>query len=346
MRASVVCCSALLLTSSVSAQQLEERRAPAARLELVRTADAAQCPDEVALRGAVARRLGRDPFSETSPRRARLTFSAEGAGLSLSIELVASDGTTLGHRVIRSRTRDCAELGESAAVALLVAMDVLEASAVREPTRAISHDRTPTQEPPTNVAPTRAQPRSTTALPAAERRVASPIEPRAATADSLAGYLAINAVGSAGDLPLVAFGGALRFGVRWRSLGVFLEGRAVLPTVIDGPQGSRIESSLYTGSALPCFHRAWFSACGVASVGALLARGSNVDRPREPTIAVFALGARASGSWRIPGDFFIDASAELMGALLRPSLTINAERAWDAPPLQGSLRVGVGVELR
>jgi hypothetical protein len=268
----------------------------------------------------------------------------EGAGLSLSIELVASDGATLGHRVIRSRTRDCAELGESAAVALLVAMDVLEASAASEQPRAQSSERP--LEPATNEPPTREQPRSTTALRVVEPSAPRPIEPRAASADSLAGFLAINAVGSAGDLPLVAFGGALRFGVRWRSLGVFVEGRAVLPTVIDGPQGSRIESSLYTGSALPCFHRAWFSACGVASVGALLARGSNVDRPREPTIAVFALGARAAGSWRIPGDFFIDASAELLGAVLRPALTINAERAWDAPPLQASLRVGVGVELR
>jgi hypothetical protein len=342
MRAAA-CCALVLFAAPAWGQRGAERVGPVARIELSRAPEAAGCPDEPALRRAVSRRLGRDPFSETSTRRARLSFSADGSGLALSIELVASDGTTLGQRTIRSPTRDCAELGESAAVALLVAIDVLEASAARDAQSA--PDTAPSSEPAspsTTVAPVASTPPSagTLARPVARSAAVTP------TTDRLTGYIAINAVTSVGDLPLVAFGGALRFGVRWRSLGLYAEGRAMLPSAIDAPRGARVESSLYTGSALSCFHRGWFAACGVASFGALLARGSNVDRPREPTIAVISAGARAAGSWRIPGDFFIDTSVEVLGSLVRPTLTINAEPAWDAPPLQGSLRLGVGVELR
>ncbi|MFO0560063.1 MAG: hypothetical protein U0269_18760 [Polyangiales bacterium] len=338
-----------LASARVFAQQSPQRE-PVARLELFRASEAARCPDERALRGAVARRLGRDPFSDAAQQRARLAFGPDGAGLSLSIELVARDGSTLGQRTIRTRTRDCVELAESAAVALVVAIDVLEASAEREPVPTRVAPSRPESDTAASERPSAAMstsaPRTPTATTTATATTSTALSATRAPVDSVTGFIAINAAASVGDLPTVAFGGALRFGVRWRALGVFVEGRAVLPTLIDGPQGSRIESSLYMGSAMPCFHRGWFAACGVASFGALLARGSNVDHPREPTIAVIAVGARAAGSWRVPGDFFIDASAEVLGSLLRPTLTINGERAWEAPPLQASLRVGVGVELR
>lgn len=312
-----------------------------ARIELFRAVEAAQCPDERALRAAVARRLGRDPFSADAAQRVRLAVGPDGAGLSLAIEMVGADGAVLGQRTIRSRTRDCVELAESAAVALVVAIDVL--SLTQPPASPLASEPPRREAPP--VTPPAERPSQPDPAPRTIR--SSPtITPNTRETEALHGSLAINATSSLGDLPTIAFGGALRTGLRWRALGLVVEGRAMLPTMIDGPQGSRIESSLYTGSALACFHRQWFSACGVGAFGALLARGSNVDRPREPTIAVVAAGARAGGWWRVPGDFFIDASLEVLASLLRPALTINATTAWDAPPLQASVRIGLGVELR
>lgn len=338
--------SMALAGSKADAQTAQ--REPVARLEVLRTAEAMQCPDGSTLRTAVARRLGRDPFSDESPSRVQLVFATEGAGLSLVIELSASDGATLGRRMIRSRSRDCHELAESAAVALVVAIDVLEANAER----ARAAQRTESSARPLSPEPVRVERPATTPVPPVVVS-STPLRSTAALTsrgpepgESLAGVVALDAVTSLGDLPTVAGGAALRTGIRWRSLGVFVEGRAMFPTVIDGPQASRIESSLFSGSALGCFHRQWFASCGVVSVGVLLARGSNVDRPRESTLTVLAAGARAAGHWRVPGDFFIDASVEVLGALLRPVLTINTERAWDAPPLQAGLRLGVGVDLR
>lgn len=337
MRRARAFAAAALFAPAVGAHPIAS--APIARLELQRSREAARCPDEAALRAAVTRRLGRDPFDPRATQTVRVAFDADGSGLALSIDVTDHRQALVGRRLIRSRSRDCGELAESAAVAIVVAIDVLAESAARQPPAPIE------PQPPASIA---TQPQPTDSLPAAPSTLVTPMPAvsRAAATDALAGALAIDAVVSIGDLPLVAFGAALRGGVRLRSLGVYLEGRATLPTTIDAPMGARIESTLFNGALLSCFHRAWFAACGVGAVGALLARGSNVERPREPTIAVLAAGARAAGQWRVSGGFTIDVGVEVLASIVRPVLVINSERAWDAPPLQGSVRIGVGVELR
>jgi len=93
----------------------------AVRLELVRDVDG--CPDDRALKAAVTRRLGYDPFQEEAATHLFTRIVAHGGGLQASVVLRDGAGRVLGKRLVRSTSADCVELASALVLAISIVLD-------------------------------------------------------------------------------------------------------------------------------------------------------------------------------------------------------------------------------
>lgn len=102
----------------------------------------ADCPREAALRDAVAKQLGRDPFSVGAPYQVSCTIAALGKGFGATITVAGSPAL----KTISSPGASCAEIVEAAAVALTVAIDPI-VTAEPSPPAAPFRSRAPAAPP-------------------------------------------------------------------------------------------------------------------------------------------------------------------------------------------------------
>jgi len=109
-----------------------------ARLVYSRTNEAAGCGDEAALRKAVARRLGYDPFVAASVNTVVAELRRDGDGLKARVYVVRDANMAGGARELASPTQDCTELMAAVALALSIAIDpdALDRVEPRAPTAA------------------------------------------------------------------------------------------------------------------------------------------------------------------------------------------------------------------
>jgi hypothetical protein len=98
---------------------------PAVRLEYSRVAEAQACPDEAAIRGAVAAQVGTDPFREPAELVLRAVLTSEGGILKARVEAITAGGEPRGSRELVSRARNCAELASAVEFAISVTIDPL-----------------------------------------------------------------------------------------------------------------------------------------------------------------------------------------------------------------------------
>jgi hypothetical protein len=101
-----------------------EAQAPAeAELSWVRADGAETCADARAMRGAVQRRLGRDPFGTEGAISVEGQAAREGDTWVARIRARGPEGERLGARTLRSDAADCVSLGEAAALAVALVID-------------------------------------------------------------------------------------------------------------------------------------------------------------------------------------------------------------------------------
>lgn len=99
------------------------RAAPTARLVYSRTAGAASCPDEGALRRAVSVRVGYDPFFGWARKTIIANMSASPSrGFVARVMLVDEDGIAHGARELRT-SGACAERLDPVALGIAIAID-------------------------------------------------------------------------------------------------------------------------------------------------------------------------------------------------------------------------------
>ena len=96
-----------------------------ARLVYARAPEASSCPDESALRSAVAARLGYDPFFPWARQTVVIQVWRENRKYKARIQLVDEAGLAHGTRGLSSDQATCAELFDAAALAISIAMDSL-----------------------------------------------------------------------------------------------------------------------------------------------------------------------------------------------------------------------------
>jgi hypothetical protein len=316
---------------------------PSARLVYSRTRDTASCPDEPALRKAVAARVGYDPFFPWAKQTVVVQVRREHGTFAARVQLVDEEGVAHGTRELSSTQNDCTELFDATALAISIALDASEppADAVTESASA------PTPSPPSPN-----QPPLPHSAPSSPTPIAQPppdIEPDTPTPPSTSPrrfFAGLDALGSFGMDPSIALGGVVFAGARWRFLSVALELRVDAPSstnvTANNAQGSSVASWMYAGDFVPCAHYRFASLCAVGLVGSLQAH-SDAEVSFTRSAILGAVGGRVGGEWGITQALALRAHVDLLGNLAPTSLLIDG-RSWTASPV--SVSTGVGLVVR
>ncbi len=260
---------------------------PTARLVYSRSEGAESCPDEMALREAVAQRIGHDPFVPWAQRTVVASISRSEQSFVGSVDLIDENGMSHGARRLHT-TGACGELLDVVALAIAISIDpqtLVPSSAPPPPP--------PSPPPPAPADPVPAfLPPPAAPLAAAE----TPSLPARAVARS---EVEAGVVTSTGFSPSVAVGLMLGAALRWPQVSVGFEGRVDAPSSHD-LGGGHVSSWLVAGSLVPCVHLGAFMACGIAQAGSIQASGGGLPA-RSGQAWWLGAGARLGAlAWLLP----------------------------------------------
>jgi hypothetical protein len=311
--------------AAAPAPRPEEPARVAVLLHYIRGPGAESCPDERGLRGAVAARMGYDPFASAPGPLSlvRVSIVQQGGAFVAVAERRDPAGRVIWKRPPLSDP-DCRQLVNVLGLSLSIELDPRAESAM-------SPAGPPTVHPPP----------SSSRLPDPPAPV-PPASPRPAIRFGMRAGLAI------GTLARPTATLAADVGVGWPLFSVAVEGRADMPVTGDVAYGKRLRTSLLAVSLVPCGHWKWLVGCGVISVGALRIAGENFTVPNEDSGVHAAAGLRAGVEWPIPrlAQIALRASAEVLVTVQPMTVlrTNDAAKLWETPPFAGLL--GAGTVMR
>ena len=94
-----------------------------ARLFYGRSPAVQGCADEAALRTAIAQRAGHDPISPMASNSVAVSITREGDQLVADVKLTNPEGLFVGARTLRGSASQCAELTDTIALTIAIALD-------------------------------------------------------------------------------------------------------------------------------------------------------------------------------------------------------------------------------
>jgi hypothetical protein len=316
-----VLATALLASSVASAS-------PSAKLTYVRGAGAEACPDEAALRKAVAARLGYDPFFPTAPQTIVAEIRAQApSGFHGEVQIVDAAGIVRGKRVLASASTDCAEMVRTLALGISIAIDDLDAIAPPPPP----------PEPPPAATSAPEDPAPPPPPPVDRDRAPTPVLPAPTPGPSF--VVALGGHGSFGLAPASAVGASVGVGVAWRSLSIALEGAGELPASAPTDGGGRVRSSILVGSLVPCFRARVAFGCAVGSLGSFHGAGIDIASPHASSALLALVGARGGAELAINDTFGVAPHADLLVPLLRHAIEIDGRTVFTLPPVAAALGI-------
>ncbi len=321
--------------------------APSARLVYLRNPGAETCPDDAAIRSAVAARLGYDPFVGYAPSTMFAEISRVKTGYHARIKLVDADNVVRGTRELSHPSDQCADIVDAMALSMSIAIDP---DSLLGPKPRVLDDG----GAPTSVVYDASSESKLAPAPTAPTAPAPPADPSAPVREASGPALHLEA----GLGPSLWFGAApapnlgahlfARLRGRWLSLG--LEGRADLPASRDVSAGT-VQTSLVLVGVSPCAHLEWegrlpgaLGLCGVAALGSLRATSRNVTTPLDDSAIHAALGPRLVLEIPLFRGFSLGARAEGLATLTPQSLRIDGADAYTLSRF--SLGVGLGAIVR
>jgi hypothetical protein len=297
-----------------------------ARLVYARGLGAEACPDEGALRTAVAARLGYDPFRPVAALTVIASVSRVGSVYSGDVRLLGERGDEVGLRSIGQGSERCDEIVATVALSISVAIDPLllvrppSAPPPPPPAASLASDA----PPPGPVAPAESPP-----VPPVRAAPARPVHP----------FVGFALVGSVLSAPAAAIGAALSAGGRVGMFSLAAEARADLPS----PTGtSKLSSFLVLGTVAPCVHASVVFGCAFASAGVLTAAANGITNPQTARAVYGALGPRAGVELPIGPHVALRASLDLGVPLVRYPLEVNHDPATKYSPSAVWLAMAVG----
>lgn len=314
---------------------------PSAQLVYARDVGAERCPDAAAFRKAVASRLGFDPFFPYAKQTIVAEVSAGKKGFYGRYRILDGLGQVRGERAIDSESDDCAETIRAMALGVSIAVDDLEI----EP-----HDATPAAaSPPPASPPSEPQPTAASPPPREPPLAAPATMPRDSSTprpgqDAVAYEVRAGMVGSVGTAPTVAFGASTAFGVRWRALGVAIEGR-FHPKTTAAVEGGGVWSSLAMGTAAVCANAVIPFICALGSLGEFRGGGSDIASPRSGGALFGAVGVRIGVHASLSQALYAHAHADAAYALTPTRIAIEGRAAYEMPPVSGTVGIGAGVRF-
>lgn len=308
---------------------------PSARLTYVRSIDAASCPDEAALRKAVASRFGYDPFFPWAKQIVVVHLGREGQRFTAHVELVDESGLSRGSRDLHADDDDCSQIFGATALAISIALDAFAASPSEPP------QMLPAPEP-VGVAPP-PQPPSGMATPApllppAAAESAIPIAAKRAQRTPLA--LGLDVLGSVGAAPgaTAGIGAFISARAKAASLELRLAADASGPMSV-GPVG-RVETARFAATLAPCAHVRILFACGVGEIGWVQGWGLDLETARSQAAPWIAAGARFGVAMPVSDATTVRIYAEGIIDLDRTRFQLDYYDAWTASLAQGTLAIG------
>ncbi len=313
---------------------------PSARLIYARAPEAASCPDDGALRSAVAARLGYDPFFPWARQTVVVQVWREGGGgrerergYRARLQLVDAEGLAHGTRTLSSNQTTCAELFDAAALAISIAMDSLPKTDP-EPAPAPPPPAQPTPEPPPSAPPPPPAPPPPAPPP--------PPPPRA-----VAPFLGVDLLGVVDAEPgptgaLAAFAGLATPGA-----SLALEVRADSPASGADPVApGRVRAWSGQATLAPCARFGVTSLCALGSLGLFRAESAGITDPRSATALFVTAGARAGAEWPLTRALSLRAHVDAAFDLRRAHLLVGGDDAWTSPLVALAAAAGFVVHFR
>lgn len=330
----------LLIATVLFAVPASAQTPPAARLVYARGSGAGACPDEVALRTAVAGRLGYDPFRPDAPLTVAATIARSRGALRAEVEVRDAAGQVSGSRQLTSSQNDCAELSAAMALAISLAIDPLGAH--REPAPRPAPAPAPPTPPPVPAPPAPSPAPAPMLAPAPSPREA----PRPIRVEVNATLGALLALLSA---PAPTAGLTASVGLRWRAFSLNVEGRVDLPAEAPVQSGS-VSTWLALAMLAPCVHQnlarsGSLAACALGAVGAMQGASANLTAPVRDSTFYAAAGMRLAYESPRLGVFALRAHGDLLATLTPTAVRFSGREVWSSPVVSVALGAAVVVHF-
>jgi hypothetical protein len=299
-----------------------------------RSGDTDGCPDEDALRKEISDRAGYDPIVLMSPNGVAVTITRRGDALVADVRLIARDGVLVGVRSFEVRRGECAALTRAIALAVGIALDMIEKSTAAarqaEPESGQTSPASPVPQTPAPSSPAEAS-EVVDRRPPRTDRASARLEAGAAIASSF------------GVLPAASVGPSLFASLRWATWELGLEARAELSarTSASGLATAGLQTWVIAGGPFVCLHSAPWFGCLLASAGSLGAEVSNVPGAQPGLAPYVALGGRAGLLLPLPGGLAFRPSLSLVAQPVDLSVNAAGTRIWHASPIAGTAEFAI-----
>lgn len=300
------------------------------------------CPEADYLENEVLVRLGYELFQPKGSKHLTVKIDRTSSGFRSVGELLDDDGKVLFARTYLAM--DCTFAVFSMAVGIAIHYAELP-----EPPPPCPPDPPPPSpvEPPPSPAET-PPPGPDDPEPAAPPPpLAAPLPERRRFHAGLASVFSI------GTAPSVLGGVGWLVGVRWPSVSVALEGRALFAPSATIPQatvpgGHRFGYAAVSGTG--CYHRAWASGCVRTEIGSLSFSNTSVDFRAATRMTVLGVGLRLGGERELTPWLSLRVYVEMLYQPLSGKYTnmLNdithgtsvTNTVWSLPELSGSIGLG------
>jgi len=323
-----------LVTAAAVVTPVAARATPSARLVYVRDAGAEDCPDEKALRGAVAARLGYDPFFLHANATLFAEVTRQASTYRARVKLVDENGNVRGARELVHEGGVCADLVDAMALTMSIAIDPRSLSGpvvAEEPAR----EAPVTDE--TSATPAPAPPPPSPPSP-------PPAPPPARERETLHANAFVVANGWLGAAPAVALGVSPGIEARYGYAALAVAARIDARASASVPSG-QVSTSFAAGSLAPCLAREWLRACAVVTVGRLAAGAAGIAVPREDAALHVVAGPRLGAFVPLVGRLSLVAQLDVMFAATPQILRIDGRDAYTLPTVSAGVGLGVAARL-
>jgi len=289
-------CAAMALVPSVA------EASPSAQLVYVRDATSVACPDETALRAAVKRRVGYDPFFPWAKTTMIVEVGGTGKEYVAHVRLVDQTGVSRGDRELRSGPKGCSGLVDAAALAISIALDM---NALAEPVPSPEPAPEATPAPADDPAP---PPAPAPLAPAPAPEADAVPRPPPVALQGLVGLDGVAAIGTSPASPSLLPGLDLWGAVRRGRGSLALDVRADWPSTTRQGE-ARAAVVLVASSLAPCLHLGPAFGCAVGSLGWIHVAGERVESRFFPSFGP-RLGVEVPFgrllSFRLRGDLLVN----------------------------------------
>lgn len=303
-----------------------------ARLVYLRGHATETCPDEQALRDAVAARLGYEAFTPWALDTLFAEIEKDGAAFVARVKLVTPENVVRGSRTIRT-TGPCSDLVPTLGLTISLAIDPMALSR---------------KGPPEGLPPTERPVESFETPPEAPAEKPAPAAPAPHEEEHAPVVIALGAgvLGAAGSAPAPAIGALVFARARVRDVSATLEARGDLPTSTTVESGAGASAWLLAGSALVCLHGRGVFGCPRVTVGRLSATGIDVTRPGASAALWADVGARVGYELELGGAFALRAALDGGVVLTRYVFRIDGERVFQNPAVTGGASAALVATFR